>query len=156
MKGKPEVLEILQGALTDELGAAHEYMLHAEMCENWGYKALAGLTRKRAIEEMRHAEHLMERMLYLEGAPDVEKMPKIVAGSDVEKQFAHALKSEQDAIAYSNQGIATCRKSGDDGSADLLRANLHDEERHADFLETQLSLIKQLGLANYLAQQLTE
>jgi bacterioferritin len=156
MKGKPEVLEILQGALTDELGAAHEYMLHAEMCENWGYKPLAGLTRKRAIEEMRHAEHLMERMLYLDGVPDVEKMPKIVAGTDVEKQFAHALKSEQDAIAYYNQGIAACRKSGDDGSADLLRANLHDEERHADFLETQLSLIKQLGLANYLAQQLTE
>ena len=83
MKGKPEVLEILQGALTDELGAAHEYMLHAEMCENWGYKMLAGLTRKRAIEEMRHAEHLMERMLYLDGAPEVEKMAKNVTGPDV-------------------------------------------------------------------------
>jgi bacterioferritin len=156
MKGKPEVLQVLQGALTDELGAAHEYILHAEMCENWGYKALAGLTRKRAIEEMKHAEKLIERMLYLEGAPDVQAMPKIVAGSDVEKQLSAGLKSEQVAIEYYNHGIALCRKSGDDGSADLLRSNLHDEERHADFLETQLGLIKELGLANYLAQMMAE
>jgi bacterioferritin len=156
MKGKTEVLEVLQGALTDELGAAHEYILHAEMCENWGYKALAGLTRKRAIEEMRHAERLIERILYLEGMPDVATMPKIVAGTDVQKQLSAALKSEQDAIATYNKGIATCRKNADDGSADLLRANLGDEERHADFLETQLGLIKELGLANYLAQQMKE
>jgi bacterioferritin len=156
MKGKPEVVQVLQEALTDELGAAHEYILHAEMCENWGYKALAGLTRKRAIEEMRHAEHLIERILYLEGMPDVATMPKIVAGTDVPKQLSAALESEQRAIASYNAGIAACRKSGDDGSADLLRANLHDEERHADFLETQLGLIKELGLANYLAQKMAE
>lgn len=156
MKGKPEVLEVLQGALSDELGAAHEYILHAEMCENWGYKALAGLTRKRAIEEMKHAERLIERMLYLDGMPDVERMPKITVGQDVEKQFAADLKSEQGAIAYYNQGIATCRKNGDDGSADLLRSNLHDEEQHADFLETQLGLIQKLGLGNYLAQKMGE
>lgn len=156
MKGKVEVLKVLQGALTEELGAAHEYILHAEMCENWGYKAIAGLTRTRAIEEMRHAEKLMERILYLEGMPDVETMPKITPGTDVEKQFSAALKSEQEAITTYNSGIALCRKSGDDGSADLLRANLHDEERHADFLETQLGLIKELGLANYLAQKMEE
>jgi bacterioferritin len=156
MKGKAEVLEVLQEALTDELGAAHEYILHAEMCENWGYRVLAGLTRKRAIEEMKHAEKLIERMLFLDGSPDVEKMPKIVVGSDVEKQLSADLKSEHGAIAYYNQGIATCRKAGDDGSADLLRSNLHDEERHADLLETQLALIKGLGLANYLAQTMTE
>ena len=156
MKGKPEVLEALQGALTDELGAAHEYILHAEMCENWGYKGLAGLTRKRAIEEMRHAERLIERILFLDGMPDVERMPKIVAGTDVEKQLSAGLKSEQVAMTSYNQGIATCRKAGDDGSADLLRSNLHDEDRHADFLETQLALIKELGLANYLAQLMAE
>jgi bacterioferritin len=156
MKGKPEVLEVLQGALTDELGAAHGYILHAEMCENWGYQALAGLTKKRAIEEMKHAEKLIERILFLEGAPDVQTMPKIVAGSDVETQLSADLKSEHNAIASYNQGSAICVKADDNASADLLRANLRDEERHADFLETQLTLIKQLGLANYLTQNMAE
>jgi bacterioferritin len=156
MKGKPEVLKELQAALTDELGAAHEYILHAEMCENWGYKGLAGLTRKRAIEEMKHAEKLIERMLFLDGSPDVQAMPNITVGSDVEKQLSGDLKAEQDAIASYNRGIAICQKAGDNASADLLRANLHDEERHADFLETQLGLIKELGLASYLAQHMTE
>jgi bacterioferritin len=156
MKGKPEVLQILQESLTDELGAVHAYILHAEMCEAWGYKGLAGLTTKRAIEEMKHAERLMARMLYLEGAPDVQSMPKIVVGKDVEAQMAGGLKSELDAMASYNQGIAACVKAADNGSADLLRANLHDEERHADYLETQLSLIKHLGLASYLAQTMKE
>lgn len=156
MKGKPEVLEVLQGNLTDELGATHEYMLHAEMCENWGYKALAGLTKKRAMEEMKHAEKLIERLLFLEAAPDVQSLPKIVVGKDVKEQHAAGLKSEQAAIVSYNQGIVTCVKAGDNGSADLLRANLHDEERHADYLETQLALIKELGLANYLAQLMVE
>jgi bacterioferritin len=156
MKGKPEVLEVLQANLTDELGATHEYMLRAEMCENWGYKALAGQTKKRAIEEMKHAERLIERILYLEGAPDVQSMPKIVVGKDVKEQHAAGLKGEQSAIASYNQGVATCVKAGDNGSAELLRANLHDEERHADYLETQLDLIKELGLENYLAQVMAE
>ena len=156
MKGKPEVLQVLQAALTDELGAVHSYILHAEMCEAWGYKGLAGLTTKRAIEEMKHAEKLMARILYLEGAPDVQSLPKIVVGKDVEAQLAGGLKSEQEAMASYNQGIATCVKAGDNGSADLLRSNLLDEERHADYLETQLSLIKELGLANYLAQAMAE
>jgi bacterioferritin len=156
MKGRPEVLKELQAALTDELGAAHEYILHAEMCENWGYKRLAGLTRKRAIEEMKHAEKLIERMLFLDGAPDVQAMPNIKVGSDVEKQLSGDLKAEQDAISSYNRGIAICQNAGDNASADLLRANLHDEERHADFLETQLGLIKELGLASYLAQHMTE
>ena len=156
MKGKPEVLHILQEALTDELGAVHGYILHAEMCEAWGYKGLAGLTTKRAIEEMKHAEKLIARILYLEGAPDVQSLPKIVVGKDVEAQMADGLKNEQAAMVSYNQGIAACAKAGDNGSADLLRANLLDEERHADYLETQLSLIKEVGLANYLAKNLTE
>ena len=156
MKGKPEVLEVLAGALTEELGAVVQYILHAEMCDNWGYKSLGGFTKKRAIEEMQHAEKLIERILFLEGAPDLQALPKIEAGKDVEDQFTIDLKGEQTAIVSYNQGIATCAKSGDQGSADLLLANLHDEERHADYLETQLGLIKELGLANYLAQQLAE
>ena len=154
MKGKPEVLQVLQEALTDELGAVHGYILHAEMCESWGYKGLAGSTTKRAIEEMKHAEKLIGRMLFLEGEPDVQTLPKIHIGKTVEEQLAIGLKDETGAIASYNAGVATCAKAGDNASAELLRGNLGDEERHADFLDTQLGLIKQLGLANYLAQNL--
>jgi len=156
MQGKPEVLGVLQEALTDELGAVHEYILHAEMCENWGYKALADTTTKRAIEEMKHAEKLIARMLFLDGAPDVQTLHKLVIGKDVEEQLAGGLKSELGAIVSYNHAAATCVKAGDNGSAELLRANLRDEERHADYLETQLGLIKEIGLANYLAQNLAE
>ena len=155
MKGKPEVLKVLQQALTDELGAVHGYILHAEMCENWGYKTLADATTKRAIEEMKHAEKLLSRILFLEGEPDVQTLPKIQVGKTVEEQFAIGLKDESGAVVSYNEGVAICTKAGDNASADLLKGNLHDEERHADYLETQLSLIKQLGLANYLAQNLT-
>jgi bacterioferritin len=156
MKGKPEVLQALQENLTDELGVVHGYMLHAEMCENWGYKVLAVTTTKRGIEEMKHAEKLMSHMLFLEGAPDVQTLPKVHIGKDVEEQFAKNLEDELVAIASYNKGIAICTKAGDNASADLMKGILHDEERHADYLETQLSLIKHLGLANYLAQSLGE
>jgi bacterioferritin len=156
MKGKPEVLEVLAGALTEELGAAVQYILHAEMCDNWGYKSLGEFTKKRAIEEMKHAEKLIERILFLEGTPDLQTFPKVEAGKDVSDQFTIELRGEHTAIVSYNKGYAACANAGDQGSADLLQANLHDEERHADYLETQLGLIKELGLANYLAQQLAE
>ncbi len=152
MKGKPEVLKVLQEALTDELGAVHGYILHAEMCESWGYKGLAGDTTKRAIEEMKHAEKLISRILFLEGEPDVQALPKIQIGKSVEEQFAIGLQDETGAAASYNAAAAVCTKVGDNATAELLKGNLADEERHADYLETQLSLIKQLGLANYLAQ----
>lgn len=152
MKGKPEVLQVLQAALTDELGAVHGYILHAEMCENWGYKGLADATTKRAIEEMRHAEKLMSRMLFLDGAPDVQSLPKIAIGKSVEEQLAIGLKDEEGAVESYNRGVAICTKAGDNISAELLRGNLADEERHADYLDTQLTLIKQLGVANYLVR----
>jgi bacterioferritin len=156
MKGKPEVLEVLDGALSEELAAVVQYILHAEMCHNWGYKALGGFTKKRAIEEMNHAEKLIERILFLEGTPNLQSLAKIEAGKDVPDQFTIDLKGERVAISSYNQGIATCTKAGDRGTADLLLANLRQEERHADYLETQLSLIKELGLENYLAQELEE
>lgn len=156
MKGKPEVLEVLQKALKEEVSAAIQYILHGEMCENWGYKALAGITKKRAIEEMKHAEKLIERVLFLEGIPAVEPLPRIEAGKDVEQQFRIDLKGEIEAISSYNEGIAICHKAGDQSSGELLRHNLQDEERHTDFLETQLSLIKEVGLANYLARKLEE
>lgn len=154
MIGKPEVIKVLQEALTDELGAVHGYILHAEMCESWGYKTLAGATTKRAIEEMKHAEKLISRILFLEGKPDVQTLPKIQVGNDVESQLTIALKDETGAIFSYNQGAGICTKAGDNASADLLKGNLADEERHADYLETQRSLIKHLGIANYLAQNL--
>jgi len=154
MIGKPEVLSVLQENLTDELGAVHGYILHAEMCESWGFKLLGAATTKRAIEEMKHAERLISHILFLEGEPDVQTMPKIHIGKNVEEQFAIGLKDETGAIAKYNQGVAICTKAGDNASADLLKGNLHDEERHADYLDTQLNLIKQLGLANYLARNL--
>ncbi len=156
MKGKPEVLKVLADALTDELGAAVQYILHAEMCDNWGYKSLGGFTKKRAIEEMQHAEKLIERVLFLEGSPDLQALPKIQAGKAVGDQFTIDLTAERAAIVSYNEGIATCAKAGDQGSADLLLTNLHDEERHADYLETQLGLIKELGLENYLTRQMKE
>lgn len=152
MKGKPEVLKVLQEALTDELGAVHGYILHAEMCESWGYNTLAGATTKRAIEEMKHAEKLMSRILFLEGEPDVQTLPKIHIGKTVPEQFTIGLKDEVTAAANYNAGVAVCSKADDQASAELLRGNLNDEERHADYLETQLSLIRELGLANYLAK----
>ena len=154
MKGKPEVLKVLQEVLTDELSAVHGYILHAEMCENWGYKTLAGATTKRAIEEMKHAEKLMSRILFLEGEPDVQALRKIPIGKTVEEQFAIGLKDELGAVVSYNQGVAICTKAGDNATAELLKGNLGDEERHADYLDTQFTLIKQLGLANYLAQNM--
>jgi len=154
MKGKPEVLQVLQEALTDELGAVHGYILHAEMCESWGYKTLAGATTKRAIEEMKHAEKLISRILFLEGEPDVQTLPKIHIGRTVEEQMEIGLKDESGAVVSYNAGAAICTQVGDNASAELLKGNLQDEERHADYLETQLSLIKQLGMANYLAQNI--
>lgn len=156
MKGRPEVLKVLAGALAEEIGAAVQYIFHAEMCDNWGYKALAGVTKKRAIEEMRHAEKLIERILFLEGSPDMPALPKIEAGKGVGDQFEMDLKGERQAVVNYNQGIATCDGAGDRGTADLLLGNLQDEERHIDYLESQLDLIAKLGLANYLAQQLAE
>jgi len=156
MKGKHEVLEVLQKALKEEVGAAIQYIMHAEMCENWGYKTLGGITKKRAIEEMQHAEKLIERILFLEAIPVVEPLPKIEAGKDVEQQFRIDLKGEMDAITSYNEGVTICDKAGDRSSGELLRENLQDEERHTDFLETQLSLIQEVGLANYLAQKLKE
>ncbi len=156
MTGKPEVLNVLQENLTDELGAVHGYILHAEMCESWGYKGLAGDTTKRAIEEMKHAEKLISRMLFLEGEPDVQTLPKIHIGKTVEEQLSIGLKDESGAIVSYNQGVAICTKAGDNASAELLKGNLHDEERHADYLDTQLGLIKSLGMANYLAQSVKE
>jgi bacterioferritin len=153
MKGKPEVIDVLAKMLKEELGAISEYFIHAEMCESWGYKKLSEHTKKESINEMKHAEKLIERILFLEGMPNLNDMPKLNVGKDVKTQFQNDLALEKSAVAEYNAGIAACRKAGDHASADLLQTILADEEEHVDFLEEQLSLIEQIGIQNYLAQQ---
>ena len=154
MKGKAEVLEVLSKMLKEELGALNQYMLHAEMCENWGYTRLASLTKKNSLGEMKHAEKLMERILYLEGMPNLNEVPKLNIGKDVKQQLQNDLALELSAVAAYNAAIATARKAGDNGSAELLQGILQDEEAHVDSLETELGLLEQLGLQNYLSEQI--
>jgi bacterioferritin len=156
MKGKPEVIELLSKMLKEELGALNQYMLHAEMQNNWGYKRLYKETKQQAIGEMKHAEDLIERILFLEGMPNLADLPKLNIGKDVKQQLTNDLALEKGAVAEYNAAVAAARKAGDNVSADLLDKLLHDEEGHVDHLETQLGLIEQLGLENYLAQQLNE
>ncbi|MBI4165170.1 MAG: bacterioferritin [Acidobacteria bacterium] len=154
MKGKPEVIEILSKMLKEELGALNQYMLHAEMQSNWGFKHLYAETKKQAIGEMKHAEALIERILFLEGMPNLAELPTLAIGKNVKQQLSNDLALEKSAVADYNAAVAAARKAGDNASADLLDKLLHDEEGHVDYLETQLSLIDQLGLENYLAQQM--
>jgi bacterioferritin len=154
MKGKPEVLKVLQEMLKEELGAISQYFLHGEMCQNWGYKKLYEHTKKESINEMQHAEELTERILFLEGTPNLGELPKLNIGKDVKQQFENDLALEKNAVAAYNQAIAVCRKADDQASADLLRKILADEEGHVDFLEEQLGLIEEIGTQNYLAQQM--
>ncbi len=156
MKGKPEVLATLSEMLKEELAAINQYILHAEMCDNWGYKRLAGFTKKEAIGEMKHAEWLIERILFLEGMPKMDEMGKLSIGKDVPQQLKNDLTLEKAAVGAYNRAIETCRKAGDNATADFLKEILKDEEEHVDRLETQLGLIEQLGLQNYLSQQLEE
>ena len=156
MKGDPKVIVMLNEVLKAELTAINQYFLHAEMCENWGYHRLAGITRKESIEEMRHAEALIERILLLDGTPNLSDYFKINVGATVKAQHENDLKLELTAVKRLNEGIATCTKAGDNGSRELLERILVDEEHHIDFLEAQLNIIREAGIENYLAQQIGE
>ena len=153
MKAKPEVIDVLSMMLEEELLALNQYMLHAEMQENWGYLRLAKEIRKLSIVEMKHAEALMERILFLEGMPNLSDFPKLNIGKDVKQQLQNDLALEVNAVAEYNSAVAAARKAGDNGSAELLKKLLLDEEEHVDFLETQLGIIKDIGLENYLSEQ---
>ena len=156
MKGKPEVLKVLQEMLEEELGAINQYFLHSEMCENWGYERLSKHIKKVSINEMGHAEKIIERMLFLEGTPSLSGLPKLNIGKDVKQALENDLALELGAVHDYNEAVATCRKVGDNGTADFLKEILIVEEGHVDFFEEQLGLIEQVGLQNYLAQQLSE
>ena len=156
MKGDPKVIQFLNQLLKAELTAINQYFLHAEMCENWGYERLAKLVKKESIEEMTHAEKLMERILYLDGTPNMTDYFKINVGATVEAQLKNDLQLEYDAVKRLNEGIKLCVAAGDNGSRDLAQKILDDEEHHVDWLEGQLHAIGEMGIANYLAQQLKE
>jgi bacterioferritin len=154
VKGDPKIITLLNEVLKAELTAINQYFLHAEMCENWGYYNLAAKTKKESIEEMQHAEKLMERILFFEGTPNMSDMFKINVGRNVEEQFRSDLQVEYDAVKRLNDGIQLCGKANDFGSRELLEHILVDEEEHIDWLEAQLHAIGEMGLQNYLAQQL--
>jgi bacterioferritin len=154
MKGKPEVLAQLAEMLKEEMGAINQYIIHAEMSENWGYKKLSGLVKQQAIGEMKHAEKLIERILFLGGMPNLNDLPKLNIGKDVKQQLTNDLKLEHSAVDSYNHAIEVCRKASDNATADFFKGILVDEEGHVDFLETQLELIEQLGYENYLVEQM--
>ncbi len=154
MKGRPEVIEALSEMLKEELGAISQYFLHAEMCENWGYKRLSEVIKKQSIGEMKHAEAIIERILFFEGAPKMDEIGKIKVGKDVPGQIKNDLELEKSAVVAYNKAVEVCRRVGDNATADFLKEILKDEEEHVDYLETQLSLIEQLTLPIYLAEQM--
>jgi bacterioferritin len=154
MKGDPKVIEILNEVLTAELTAINQYFVHAEMCENWGFHRLLHIIRKESIEEMKHAEALIERVLFLEGIPNVQRLGNIRIGENILEIFKSDLALELEALPRLNKGIETCRELGDNNTRHLLEEILQDEEEHVDWLEAQLSLIEQVGLQNYLAEQI--
>ncbi len=156
MKGDPKVIDLLNQVLTNELTSVNQYFLHARMCENWGYQRLWKKVRAESIDEMKHADELIERVLYLEGVPNVQRLAKVNTGETVPEQLRLDLDVEKNAISVLNRGIELCRQVGDNGSAELLEDMLEDEEEHANWLEAQLALIDQVGVQNYLAQQVKD
>jgi bacterioferritin len=154
MKGNDRVIAKLNDLLADELTAINQYMVQSEMCDNWGYEKLHKSAEKRAIEEMKHAEKLIGRLLFLEGIPIVSKLNKINIGADVETQHKNDIASETGAIQSYNEGIALAAQAADNGTRELLESILKDEEAHIDWLEAQLDQIRQMGIQNYLVEQL--
>lgn len=156
MKGNATILEVLNDVLTAELTAINQYFVHGEMCENWGYERLQKSIRKHSIGEMKHAEELIERVLFLEGIPNVQRLGKINIAESVPEMFNVDLALELDAVKRLNEGIEVCRKAEDNNSRMLLEEILEDEEEHIDWIEAQISLVEQVGAQNYLTQQIRE
>jgi bacterioferritin len=156
MRGNKEVHGQLNAALKAELSAIVQYMVQAEMCDNWGYGRLASEIKKQAIDEMGHAEGLIERILFLDGTPvvDITLTPKI--SPNVKAQLEDDLKDETDAVQQYNGAIKVCREAGDNGTRELFERMLKDEEGHTDYLEARLNAIREIGIENWLTQQLKE
>jgi bacterioferritin len=154
MKGNEKVIEHLNARLAEELTAINQYMVHSEMCDNWGYERLHKMIEKRAIEEMKHAEKLIARILFLDGRPIVSNLNKVHIGAEVPKMHESDRAAEESAIKGYNDSIRVAVEVGDNGTRELLEAILKDEEDHIDVLEAQLDQISQMGVQNYLVEQL--
>ncbi len=156
MKGNPRVIDMLNEVLTGELTAINQYFLHGRICKNWGYEHLGSHILKESIDEMKHADKLIERVLFLDGLPNLQRLGKLNIGTTVPEILKSDLGLEMTAIPMLNSYIQVCRDLGDNGSEDLLRKILVSEEEHVDWLEAQLELISQLGDVAYLAQQIRD
>jgi bacterioferritin len=156
MKGDDDVIDLLNDVLTGELTAINQYFIDTKMCANWGYDRLAVKVREESMEEMRDAEALIDRILYLDGIPNLQRLGSVRIGENVPEQLSLALEQETLAIERLNQGINLCSTRGDHGTRELLEKILTGEEEHAAWLETQLQLIAALGETAYLAQQVKE
>ncbi len=156
MKGKPAIIALLNDVLAGELVAINQYFLHAKMCENWGYRKLAAHVRAESIDEMKHADQLIDRVLFLEGLPNLQRLDKLNIGQTVVEQFKSDLQLEYVAIERLNAAMAASRSESDHGTEELLLSILKAEEEHADWLETQLELIEKLGEQNYLSEQIRD
>jgi bacterioferritin len=153
MRGNEQVITHLNEALREELTAINQYIIHAEMCHNWGYHALGGYIKKQSIDEMKHAEVLIERLLFLDAVPKMEYLDLNV-GQNVKAQIQADLQLEVNAVGMYNKAVQVARENGDDASADLFRRLLKDEEDHVDWLEAQLHQISEMGYERYLSTQL--
>jgi len=156
MKGNPKVIAVLNEALHEELVAISQYFLHAEMCENWHYHKLSGFIKKQSIDEMRHAEKIIERILFLDGIPNLSDGLSLKIGSTVRDQLTADLKLEIGAVAMYNKAVEVARVEGDNASRELFETLLKDEEMHVDWLEAQMHQISEVGYERYLTQQMRE
>ena len=156
MKGNEKIIEQLNARLAEELTAINQYMVHAEMCDNWNYKQLAEVIEKRAIDEMKHAEKLIARILFLDGRPVVSNLNQVFIGAEVAKMHENDQGAELGAVKAYNESIRVAAEVGDNNTRVLLESILKDEEDHIDWLEAQLDEIKQVGIQNYLTQQINE
>jgi len=154
MKGNPQVIDALNAALTIELTAINQYFCQAKMCKNWGFDRLAKKHYEESMGEMKHAEKLIDRILFLEGVPEIARYDVIRVGSDVKEQFENDLVLETKGVTHYNATVELCTKLQDNGSRELIAPILVESEEHVDWLETQLDLIKAVGLQNYLTEQI--
>jgi bacterioferritin len=154
MKGNDRVIEALNELLTLELTIVNQYFLHSRMCENWGYRGLGARLRQTAMEEMKDAEELIDRILLLEGVPNMQRLGPVTIGETVPEQLEIQIEGEKRALTLLADGVTLAEKEGDAASREFLARRLEEEERHLDWLETQLALIRRVGEENYLAQQI--
>ncbi len=154
MKGDPRIIDLLNEVLTGELTAISQYFLHAKMCLNWGYEYLGKKIYEESIDEMKHADKLVERVLFLDGLPNLQKLNKLSIGQTVVEILKNDLALESGTVPRLNKGVQICRDIGDNGSEELLMYILVESEKHVDWLESQLELVAQMGDSHYLAQQI--